>query len=313
MPTRSILTIFLLAVLLPVFGFVKDKRIRAHSISALLLLAVLLPVFGFVKDKRIRARSILALLLLAVLLPVFGFSEVAWNERKGNHFFLYEQEGGSFSDEVLRRAEDIYSDTIRYFGSLSSQGFWTWEQRCKIYLYDSRNQYLTETRQPEWSSGFADIRRRAIVSYQNAPDFLDSVLPHEMGHLILREFIEVDNRQVPRWLDEGFAIAQEAHMRVALDDAVKRAVRSNAAIPISDLNKIGGLQNRPAEQAKLFYAQAQSLTRFLLQNRDSSHFINFCRLLRDGVSLGDALRRSYREFENLEEFEKEWKRYVLQS
>lgn len=235
-----------------------------------------------------------------------------WQELKGSHFVVFSQSKESdFSDEVLRKAENHYSETIRYFGSLS--GFWSWDNRCKIYLYSSRESYLFNTRQPEWSSGFADIKRRSIVSFENAPDFLDSVLPHEMAHLILREFIEAENKQVPRWLDEGFAISREENMRVALDETVRKAVRNNAAIPLYDLSKIGNLQSRPAEQAKLFYAQAQSVTRFLLESRDSSYFINFCRLLRDGMGLEVALLKSYREFSDFQDFEKKWKRYVLNS
>ena len=242
-----------------------------------------------------------------------NFANIEWKERKGSHFILYEQEENAFSDEVLSKAEDFYQSTIRYFGSISDQGFWTWDHRCKIFIYESRTEYLNNTGQPDWSSGFANIKERAIVSYQNAPDFLESVLPHEMAHLIFREFIEADNRQVPRWLDEGFAIAQEVHMRVALDEAVKRAVHSNAAIPIGNLGQIGALHVRQAEQAKLFYAEAQSLTRFLLTGRDSSYFINFCRSLRDGLGLEEALRKSYREFSSLEDLEKSWKKHVLQS
>ena len=259
------------------------------------------------------ARAVWMILVLSALAPFFCFSETAWNEEKGSHFVVYAQAPSSFSDDVLRAAEDVYQNEIRYFGSISDQGFWSWERRAKIYLYASREDYLARTGQPDWSSGFADIRQRAIVSYQNAPDFLDSVLPHEMAHLIFREFIEANNREVPRWLDEGFAIAQEKRMRAALDEAVKKAAKSGSTIPLSDLNRIGSLHVRPAEQAKLFYAQAQSLTRFLLDHRDSSYFINFCRFLRDGVPIEDALRRSYREFSNLNEFEKSWKKYVLGS
>lgn len=243
-----------------------------------------------------------------------GLEESQWAEKKGSHFVVYQREESNFGDEVLRRAEEAYRDIIDYFGSLPQSGFWSWDNRCKIYLYGSRSEYMAATRQPNWSSGFADINHRAIVSYDSAPDFLDSVLPHEIAHLIFREFVTAGNARVPRWLDEGFAIAQEERMRVSLDETVRRAVREDATIPVRDLSAIGSWQTRSAEQAKLFYAQAQSLTRFLLDQGDPSHFINFCRSLRDGVDLENALRSNYyQDFSDLEDFEEDWKKYVSNS
>lgn len=253
--------------------------------------------------------TVLGFVLLTVR-PVFA--DAAWKEKKSHHFIVYEEKESSFSDEVLRRGESVYQDIIRYFGALSPGGFWTWDNRCQIYLYRTREFYVAATRQPAWSSGFANIAGRAIVSYVGAPGFLDSVLPHEMGHLVFREFIQEDNREVPRWLDEGFAIAQEAQIRTALDETIRKAVRSHDSIPVSDLSRVGSWHNLPAEEAKLFYAEAQSLTRFLLDRYDSSHFIQFCRLLRDGATLEDALRKSYyQDFPSIAAFEKEWKHYVL--
>ena len=253
---------------------------------------------------------------ILILSPVAARAsdDTIWQDDKSTHFIVYYEESSSFAGEVISASENHYQDMIRYFGSLPQSNFWTWENRCKIYIYASRSNYMERTNQPEWSSGFADVKRRAIVSYEDAPDFIDSVLPHEMAHLIFREFIEVGNRQVPRWLDEGFAIAQEERIRVSLDQAVKKAIKSNSTIALRDLGQIGSLHVRPAEQAKLFYAQAQSLTRFLIEKRDSSYFINFCRLLRDGERLEDALRKSYgQDFPTLEAFEKSWKKYVLNS
>ena len=240
--------------------------------------------------------------------------EVSWQENKSTHFIVFAQEQSPFVDDVLRKAEDVYSDEVGYFGSLPPNGFWTWENRCKVYIYVSAAEYQSRTGQPDWSTGFADVKRRSIVSYQEAPEFMDSVLPHEMAHLIFREFIEIDNRQVPRWLDEGFAVAQEERMRVSLDEVIHKAVRSNSHIPIRALSQVGSLQSRPAEQARLFYSEAQSLTRFLLEKRDPSPFINFCRALRDGNTIEEALRKSYdRDYPNIESFERAWKRYVLSS
>ena len=261
-----------------------------------------------------RLRLVFLTIFLTGGLSLSGFSDSSWNEKKGHHFIVYSQKDSSFAERILEKADDIYQDEIRYFGSLPEQNFWSWDNRCKIYLYESQDAYLTATKQPDWSSGFADIHERAIVSYENAPDFLDMVLPHEMAHLIFREFVETNNRQVPRWLDEGFAISQERRARLYLDEAIKRAVSSGHSIPISEFNRLSAMHSTPTDQAKLFYAQAQSLTRFLIERRDNSYFLNFCRSLRDGTNFEEALRKGYKEeFSSTETLEKKWKKFVMAS
>ncbi len=257
--------------------------------------------------------AFLTILIVGCFFPLC-FADSEWNEAKGKHFIIYYQTTPALAEETLTQAENIYSDEVRYFGSIPEQGFWSWENRCKIYLYDSQSTYLSATGQPEWSDGFADVKERAIISYENAPDFLDTVLPHEMAHLIFRDFVEVGNRQVPRWLDEGFAISQEKRARIYLDEAIKRAVSLGRSIPLREFNRLSALHSTPADQARLFYAQAQSVTRFLLEGRDSSHFLNFCRSLRDGKNFKEALQKGYQtEFSSEDVFEKKWKKFVMAS
>ena len=252
--------------------------------------------------------------LLMCCLANLSFADDLWNEKKGEHFLIYYQSDSSFAERVLEQAEEVYERETGYFGSISGKNFWLWDNRCKLFLYNSQHAYLNATGQPEWSSGYADVGERAIVSYERAPEFLDTVLPHEMAHLIFREFVEVGNRSVPRWLDEGFAISQEKNVRDYLDETIKKAVHQQGSIPLEELNRAGALHGAPANQARLFYAEAQSLARFLIEGRDGSHFLNFCRSLRDNASFEEALVKGYQnEFSSIDTLEKKWKKFVMAS
>lgn len=238
-----------------------------------------------------------------------------WQELKGTHFLIYSPKGADseFSKTVLFYAEQSYDRTVRYFGSLPQKDFWLWDNRCKIYLYESQKDYLVYSKQPEWSGGFSIPSRRTIVSYQNAPNFLGAVLPHEMAHLIFREFVGFKNGQIPRWLDEGFAVWQEQSDRKRYNAVVVQAVQNNTAIPLRDLNQITLLHEQKTQDAELFYSQSQSMVHFLLEERDPSYFINFSRSLRDGVDFEEALLKNYkREFSTLDELEKSWKNFIFQ-
>ncbi len=243
------------------------------------------------------------------------YAEEGWRELKGTHFLVYAQRGvdSGFAQSVLFYAEQSYDRTVRYFGSLPQKNFWLWDNRCKIYLYDSQSAYLTYSKQPEWSGGFSIPSRRTIVSYQNAPRFLESVLPHEMAHLIFREFVGFQNGQIPRWLDEGFAVWQEEGEKRQYQAIVAKAVEEGKTIPLRSLNQMNFLHEKKTEDAGLFYSQSESMVRFLLENRDPSYFINFCRSLRDGVEFEQAMLKSFKQdFSTLEEMEESWKEYVLQ-
>lgn len=242
-----------------------------------------------------------------------GLSQNEWQEVKSTHFLIYAQTGidPKFTQAVLFHAEKSYDQSVRYFGSLPQKNFWIWENRCKIYLYQSKEEYRTNSKQPEWSGGFSIPSERTIVSYQNAPNFLQSVLPHEMAHLIFREFVGFKNGQIPRWLDEGFAVWQEQGPKDHYNIVVKRSIEGGTAIPLLSLNKINLLQDKQTLDAELFYSQAQSTVHFLLEKHDPAYFIDFCRLLRDGADFEEAFRKSYKhDFSTLNEFEEDWKLFA---
>lgn len=263
--------------------------------------------------KAALAQIILFLLFFLTAKATPLTAEDSWQELKGTHFLIYSQQGvaPAFSQTVLLHAEQSYDRTVRYFGALPQKDFWIWDNRCKIYLYKSRQDYLDYSKQPEWSGGFSIPSRRVIVSYQDAPHFLDAVLPHEMAHLIFREFVGFKNGQIPRWLDEGFAVLQEQNDQGRYSAAVIRAVRNGTAIPLRDLNQMTLLHEKKTQDAELFYSESQSMVRFLLEGRDASYFINFSRSLRDGVDFEEALLKNYkREFATLEELEAGWRESV---
>ena len=60
-----------------------------------------------------------------------------------------------------------------------------------------------------------------------------------------------------------------------------------------------------------FYIEAVSLVGFLMNVHGSNKFIDFCRQLRDGKSLDDALKSAYSpSMQNIKEFEEQWREYI---
>lgn len=262
--------------------------------------------------ENVRSASVIFLglvtLFWVLISPLAAQAPEGWLELKGQHFIIYYQ--GSrreFSDLVLKQAEFYYDRVAHALGYSRRSDFWLWENRCLIYLYGTQDAFHAETKQATWSSGYAIPKKRTIVSYEGASQFLDSVLPHELAHLILRDFIGLQNGKVPLWLDEGLAMAQEEAKREYFDRLVSEMILQEKWIPIGIMSRIRSVKDLDQDQSAIFYAQAQSLVRFLLDFREPGRFVQLCRDVRDGHTLEKALAKNYpKDFPTLEAFENRW-------
>ncbi len=230
-----------------------------------------------------------------------------WQIIKSDHFILYYgSPDRTFPDRVIREAESHYGEITNALGFSRRSEFWLWEKRCRIYLYGTKEEYHVQTGQKTWSGGFSVPGARKIVSYQGSDELIASILPHELAHLIFRDFLGVEKGKIPLWIDEGLAMAQEKTKRSSLDELVRSAAAQKKWIPFQVISKIYSAHKMSAEEAGLFYAQSQSMVRFLLAS-NPSRFTGFCRNLRDGASLEEALRKNYpKDIPDMNVFEEKW-------
>jgi hypothetical protein len=253
--------------------------------------------------------------LFSFLLSFFCFTgsllAQEWQEVKGDHFivyFLHQDE--KFAQGVLSKAEEYYGQIARELGYQRYSDFWTWDKRVKIYIYPEKTAFLKASGQPSWSEGVADYTGKQIISYAWSEGFTDALLPHEMAHLIFRDYVGFKG-EIPLWLDEGVAQWMEPQKREAVQGAVKELLRSNK---ILSLRKMLELDIREVDDANLvhgYYVQAVSLVGYLMTQHGPNRFIEFCRQLRDGKRLEEALRFAYpASIRSLKELETKWLGYI---
>jgi len=249
--------------------------------------------------KRPGSAIALALILLSCGNGLYARDE-EWNVKKSKHFIVYYREAPTeYAGKVARRAEHYYKKIINYLG-FSRLDFWTWEKRCKIYLYPSREEYLEVTNARSWSTGRVHVIKKEIVTYAKEQQFLDYILPHEMGHIIFREAVGY-NKSLPLWIDEGVAILQEKDREKYLL-AARALIKEKSFIPLNELSEIRGY----GEVSPLsFYSESASIMEFLLKRFSRRRFVIFCRSLRDGTGWREALLKTYK-FESLDELERAW-------
>lgn len=232
-----------------------------------------------------------------------------WNEHKGRHFVIYYKDvPEGFVKEVEDAAEQYYEQIRKNLGFYRYEQ-WTWENRAIIYIYADQEEYAQAYQSIGWSSGWAAIREKTIRTYPAAHGFFDSVLPHELGHIIFHELIgfHVD---VPLWLEEGVAMYQERAKRWGADKIVLNAIEKDVFWRVDELGQIRFSADSPREQIELFYAESASVVNFLIMQYGDYRFLKLCRELKDKKNFNDAFKSAYPQVRTIERLNELWIRYL---
>jgi hypothetical protein len=257
-------------------------------------------------------RNIYFALILFLFLPVGGLKAQDWQEIKGDHFIVFYKDNQGFARDVSRKSEYYYNRIASDLGYVRYSNFWQWDQRVKIFIYQDQGSFLGATGQPAWSIGNANYSKKEINSYSGCDKFLDGTLPHEIAHLIFRDFVGFKG-EVPLWLDEGVAQWEEKPKHDIVKALIKQLYDQKKLLSLLELTRMDVRRIQENEKAQDFYVQAASLVGFLIEDYGADNFAQLCRELRDGKNLDDSLRFTYpTEMRNLEELERHWLKYISQ-
>lgn len=229
----------------------------------------------------------------------------------GEHFLVYYTDDEEFAKNVLRKSEYYYKKIAEELGYGRHSDFWTWDKRVKVYLFPNRQSYINATGMSSWSEGMADYTEKKIVSYVWSVGFLDTLLPHEIAHLIFRDFIGFKG-EAPLWLDEGVAQWMEPEKREYVFLEMAQIIEDEKNIPLDRLTLMDTRDETDNEVIYIFYAESASLVGFLIKKFGSKQFAEFCRQLRDGKSLRTALTFAYpKDIRSLNQLQEEWLKFII--
>jgi len=232
-----------------------------------------------------------------------------WKAHRSTHFeILYKDASLDFVKAVGENAESSYKEITGHLG-FNRYRYWGADKRAQIYIYDDGDDFVENGRQAYWSSGVTHTQSKVIRTFPSSHGFFDSTLPHELGHIIFREFIG-ENTFVPLWFEEGVAMYQEKARRWGSHRIVQEAMQTGEFIPVSELSNIRLSPNMDRKKVELFYAEAASIVYYLIQEHGSSRFVRLCNKIRDGVLFEEALKGVYVRFKNLDQLNKAWKDYL---
>ncbi len=239
-----------------------------------------------------------------------------WQEKKSQHFQVFFVEDASYAKTVSRWAEQYYTRITIDLGLnhviRRDRAPWLWDDRCHIYLYPDRGAYLQATGAPRWSSGMVNYRKRLVYSFLGAKAFLQKTLPHELAHILFREYVGFDNLEVPRWLDEGVAQYAEIGRRQEAQQIMRQRMVQGTYFSLQELHQLP-VNRVPRQAARLYYSQAVTLIHFLLAYYGSRRFTVFCSSLRDRYPLDRALSfATSGSVQSLRDLESVWRQFMRQ-
>ena len=259
-----------------------------------------------------KQRIILIILFVFLFLNelcLFGFAK-EWKEFRSAHFIIYyKQASNDFLYKIRNYVEDYYQDILEDLGFRRSK-FWTWENRARIYLFNSHEDYIEQTGMAEWSAANVDYRNKIINTYPDAPNLFDNVLVHELTHIIFREYVGFGSN-IPLWLDEGVATFMEKKKEIYLLERRLRKLNEKGSIfDLKDLAGINDALSFSQDEAAAFYTQSFSLVYFLIKQFGRDAFAKFCYSLRQGRPFEKCLWYAFNT-RDLEDLETKWHSYFF--
>lgn len=249
------------------------------------------------------------IVLFASALTGLSVSAEEWKEYTRQHFIIYYKAAPfDFVKTVDRSAEEYYVEITRNLGFTRYKG-WNWEDRARIYIYDDADDYVQSGKLTDWSVGTAYPKHKMIRTYPSSYGFFDSTLPHELGHIIFREFVGF-KAQVPAWFEEGVAMYQEKAKRFGAHDTVRRAIEDGTFKPLKELTITSLRQRTDQDLVRLFYAESASIVNFMINELGDQRFVLLCRKLKDGGPFSWALDAVYPRFKNVDDLNDAWVKYL---
>ena len=164
---------------------------------------------------------------------------------------------------IRARARIEQFDRMRLLGVMRLVGLDEAGPPIRVILAPARSELARST--PRWIGGFAVASAETLVLFPGrAPSYphnsLDAVLQHEVAHILIGRAAQ--GRYVPRWFNEGLAMAAERTW--ALEDTTRLAweVVWGGRVPVAELDPLFEGDRRATARA---YALSSAFVRDLLQ------------------------------------------------
>ena len=167
------------------------------------------------------------------------------------------------------------------------------ESPIDLYIYANTNDLKDAILyEPSWTGGLAFPAHDIVILgiSQSQLDWGRDSIVHELTHVLVGHLTFSCLGGVPTWLNEGLAVYSEGELDAGSQNQLDEAIKDNTLLTIRSMST--GF-SEIADKALLSYSQSYSVVKFLIETYGQDNMIQLLTLLRDGVSIDDALTQIY--------------------
>ncbi len=229
-----------------------------------------------------------------------------WQQMNGGDFNIFYR--ASVPEDFVQTTMDTAEDELKRVTDnlgITNAPSWRGDRQIKVYIYSDRDDFVKNGGQALWAHGVAFARARTIKLYPDATGFFDTILPHELGHIIFRDYIGF-TPEVPLWFEEGVAIYQEKAKRLGSDEIVKQAIENGQFIPLSQLTSMRLYKDTDNKVVDLFYSESASVVHYMITGIGEQEFYMLCGEIKNNIPFPEALHKVYLRFKAIDDLNQAW-------
>ena len=223
-----------------------------------------------------------------------------WKTMQGDQFTVYWYASEQIAQQVFRSSQATLAKMKTEAGQSLQQPVRVWVYRDKQEM-DVALPFQSQTTSQDiitQGQAFPDANEVFILGSDPA---VVSTTAHELTHLITEQLTSNAFSRIPTWLNEGLSMYAEGELRPANQSALNAAIRNNSLL---NLRAMSSLPGRP-EQVNLFYGEAYSIVRYLIDTYGSEKMSELLATFKQGTSTSDALMKVYGL--SLDQLEANWR------
>ncbi len=210
---------------------------------------------------------------------------LGWRTVEGPLVRLHWYEG---DDAFAQRALEIGESAVARASALLGV---TEDEPIDFFIYPNQTDMYEAlgagTRENVGGQAHAEIRTMFGLIEPNEinSDWVDTLVAHELTHLVFDTATRNSFRSPPRWLNEGVAVYLSEGYTGAWRQTVEQAAQSGSLIPLDGL---AGLFPTPADQFRLAYGESVSAVDYFVRTFDEERLWQLVRSYARGVSDDEA-------------------------
>lgn len=226
---------------------------------------------------------------------------IDWQTLEGDIVRVHWSEGGrAFGQRALKIGDEAVAETAKLLGVTETEPI-------DFFIYADQDAFYEAlgpaTRENVGGQAHPGIRTlfALITPDEIEASWVESVVPHELVHLVFATAVDNPYHDPPHWLNEGLAVYLADGYRPDDEAQVRAAARDGSIIPLDGL---AGAFPTTRDRFFLAYAESVSAVDRIVRVNGRDALVQLIRSYADGVSDDDAFRAAIGR--DLAGFEADW-------